>query len=56
MLLHFSGVEQKVKRENFIEWSIVASWDPEMRYSSQKQAAKNAKLLLDSAETLLKKL
>ena len=56
MLLHLSGAENQIKSEMFIEWSIVVSWDPEMRYSSQKQTEQNAKLLLESAETLLKKL
>lgn len=55
-LLHFSGVESQLKKENFIEWSIVASWDPEIRYSSEKRTEQSAKLLLESAETLLRKL
>ena len=56
MLLHLSGVENQIKGEVFTEWSIVVSWDPEMRYSSSKQTEQSAKLLLESAETLLKKL
>jgi len=56
MLLHLSGVENQIKKDIFTEWSIVLSWDPEMRYSSQKQTKESTKLLLDSAETLLKKL
>lgn len=55
-LLHLSGVENRIKEEIFTEWSIVASWDPEIRYSSQKQAEQTTKLLLESADTLLKKL
>jgi HEPN domain-containing protein len=56
MLLHLSGVESKIKKEFFTDWSIVVSWNPEMRYSSQKQTEKSAKLLLESAEALLKNL
>lgn len=56
MLLHFSGIENQIKSEVFMEWSIVVTWDPEMRYSSQKQTVQSAKLLLESAETLLNKL
>lgn len=56
MLLHFSGIENQIKSEAFKEWSIVVSWDPEMRYSSQQQTEQSAKLLVKSAEVLLKKL
>jgi hypothetical protein len=56
ILLHLSGVENQIKGEVFTDWSIVASWDPEIRYSSQKQTEQNAKLLLVSTEALLKKL
>lgn len=55
-LLHFSGVENQIKKELFTEWSIVASWDPDVRYSSLKQTEQTAKLLLETVETLLKKL
>jgi HEPN domain-containing protein len=56
MLLHLSGVESQIKEEALMEWSIVASWGPEKRYSSQKQTEQSAKLLLESVETLLKKI
>lgn len=56
-LLHLSGVEDEIKEgEGFTEWSIIASWDPEMRYSSEKRSKESAKLLLDKVERLLKKL
>lgn len=55
-LLHLSGVENQIKKEMFTELSIVLSWDPEMRYSAKKQTRQSTKLLLESAETLLKKL
>lgn len=31
-LLHLSGVEKRIKRDFLAEWSVVASWDPEVRY------------------------
>lgn len=55
-LLHLSGVENQIKEEMFTEWSIVVSWNTDIRYSSQKRTEQNAKLLLESAEALLKKL
>jgi HEPN domain-containing protein len=59
MLLHFSGIEDQIKvegAEEFAIWSILASWNPEMRYSSQGQTKDSAKLLIESAETFLRKL
>jgi hypothetical protein len=53
-LLHFSGVENEIKPKFWAEWSVVATWDPEIRYSSQKQKSKEVELMLKSAETLLK--
>lgn len=56
MLLHLSGIENLIKKELFSEWSIIISWEPEIRYSAQEQTGRSAKLLLEAAETLLKKL
>ncbi len=57
MLLHLSGVENKIKSEEvFAEWSIIASWGPEMRYSSEKQTEAGAKLILEAVEALLNKI
>lgn len=57
MLLHLSGIENEIKEgAAFTEWSIVRSWDPEMRYSSQKRAPNSVKLLLDAVEVLLKRI
>jgi hypothetical protein len=49
-------VEDQIKEgtEGFAGWSIIASWDPEMRYSLQK--INKVELLLEAAETLLGKL
>jgi len=33
LLLSLSGQESKVKTVYFADWSIVANWDPETRYS-----------------------
>ncbi len=32
VLLHFSGVEARIKARLMAEWSIVAMWEPETRY------------------------
>jgi hypothetical protein len=56
ILLHFSGVEKLVIKSCLSEWSIVMKWDPEIRYSSEKQTAADTKLLIEATEALLKKL
>lgn len=58
LLLHLSGVEDQIKKgtEGFTGWSIIASWSPDMRYSSQKLTEEKIKLLLEAVEALLKKL
>ena len=33
ILLHLTGVEDKIKTELFAEWSVVAAWNPESRYN-----------------------
>jgi hypothetical protein len=32
ILLHLSGTESKIKTLHLAEWSIVATWDPNVRY------------------------
>lgn len=32
ILLHLSGTEGKIKTRHFAEWSIVATWDSNVRY------------------------
>ena len=32
VLLHLSGIEQKVKTHHLADWSEVVKWDPEARY------------------------
>ncbi len=53
VLLHLSGIEQEVKEKFMLEWSYVISWDPEIRYLSQKQSKQSAELMLTSSEKLL---
>ena len=57
-LLHLSGVEDLVKEgtEGFADWSIIASWNPEMRYSFQEINKEKTELLLEAVEMLLGKL
>jgi hypothetical protein len=54
ILLHLSGLEFQIKEEFFPQWSVVISWDPEIRYSSEKRTAEAVQLMLTSSETLLK--
>lgn len=57
-LLHLSGVEDKVKEgiEGFQDWSIIASWNPDMRYSCQETHKETAKSLIEAVKRLLEKL
>lgn len=57
LLLRLSGREQIVKRKVFVEWSAVASWDPETRYRAVGTSSKNeAELMIASAEAILEEL
>lgn len=57
VLLRLTGREAAVKASNFVEWSAVAAWNPEARYKPIGSAnAGDAKLMLDSAAVLLKRL
>lgn len=57
VLLHLTGIEEKIKRELFAEWSAVAEWDPETRYNPIGNASSSdAQLMLSSAASLLAKL
>ena len=52
VLLHFSGAEKQVKKTLMSEWSIVMKWNPDTRYSSAIQTAKNALLMIKSTEEI----
>ncbi len=57
VLLRLTGRESVVKASFFVEWSAVAAWNPEARYKPIGSAnASDAKLMLDSATVLLRKL
>ena len=57
VLLRLTGREALVKASYFVEWSAVAAWNPEARYKAIGSAnASDAKLMLESAAVLLKKL
>ena len=56
-LLHLSGREVKIKTVHLPEWSIVADWEPSLRYQPLGTAtASDAKDMRDSARVLLKAL
>ncbi len=56
VLLHLTGREQIVKRNYFFEWSVVAKWDPEVRYRIGTATRTEAELMISSATTLLRKI
>ncbi len=57
VLLHISGIESKIKKENFSDWSIVSNWNPERRYQTIGKTDKlEAERMIFATEILLKKL
>lgn len=57
VLLHLTGIEEKIKYELFAEWSAVAEWDPASRYNPVGHvSSSDASLMLSSASSLLAKL
>ena len=56
VLLHLSGVEVKVKKTLFAEWSAIAQWSPESRYSPIGKATESdARIMVTSTKVLLSK-
>jgi hypothetical protein len=54
VLLTLSGWEQRVKRRYPTEWSAVANWDPEMRYTPAGTASRHdAHEMIVSARVLM---
>jgi len=54
VLLALSGQERRIKTDHFIEWSAVATWDPEVRYRAVGQAeSAEVELMIASAQTLV---
>lgn len=57
ILLHLTGIEEKIKNEMLAEWSAVAGWDSQSRYNPIGTASvADARLMIESASALLKKL
>lgn len=57
VLLHLTGIEDRIKTELLAEWSAVAEWDPESRYNPIGNASpSDAQLMISSATSLLAKL
>ena len=54
ILLHLSGRETEIKEKYFSEWSVVTSWEPEIRYSSEKRTPQKVESMLMAAEKLLR--
>src|SRR5690349_20075813 len=56
-LLNLSGRETTVKTTLMADWSVVCTWDPEMRYSAVGTATKDdLELMIQSTERLLARL
>ena len=57
VLLHLTGVEDRVKTALLAEWSAVTEWDPQSRYNPiGNVSSHDAQLMISSAKTLLAKL
>lgn len=55
VLLSLSGLEAKIKKNFLVEWSVVATWDPEIRYKSIGSVTeREAELMIESSKTLLR--
>jgi HEPN domain-containing protein len=54
VLLRLSGIENRIKTKNLTEWSIIATWDPEVRYKSTKAKHQDALSMIEAVKTLLK--
>ena len=57
VLLHLTGLEDKVKLKYMAAWSIVAQWNPEARYNPIGNVGDtDAKDMLDSTKEILEQL
>jgi HEPN domain-containing protein len=55
MLLRLAGREAKIRAAHSADWSVVAQWDPELRYQSIGTASRAvASSMISSTERLLK--
>lgn len=54
VLLQLSGKEKDIKGSYFADWSIIAQWDPEVRYKSVGNAKKSdAQQMISSSKIVL---
>ena len=53
LLLHLSGLEEKIRKDYVATWSVVIGWDPEVRYSSQDPDEQTAIGMLSATKVLL---
>jgi hypothetical protein len=57
VLLMLSGRERRIKTAYMAEWSVVASWDPEVRYKPPGRATRaDAEGMIRATKVLLKTL
>jgi HEPN domain-containing protein len=57
ILLHLTGLEDKIKLKHMTDWSIVAQWNPEARYKTIGSISESDAIdMLESTKELLKQL
>lgn len=57
VLLHLSGVEDRVKVRAFAEWSVVLTWNPETRYRVPGRVTRQQSLdMITASKRVLKAL
>ena len=57
LLLHLTGLEDKIRFQYIAEWSVVTQWNPESRYKPIGSIKEDdAKDMLNSAKELIKQL
>ena len=55
ILLRFSGIEPRIKKDYMAPWSVVLDWDPEKRYQRTGQATQQEAIdMISSATRLLR--
>jgi HEPN domain-containing protein len=57
VLLHLTGVEDRIKMRYTSEWSVVAIWNPEMRYRSIGSITRtDAERMIEATRSLVRAL
>jgi hypothetical protein len=57
VLLHLSGIEDRIKSRFLLEWNTVIVWNPEMRYKTiGSMTAQDAQTMAEAAGILLRAL